>query len=116
MMTAMLEGLDDELSDEIDRLRLELNTKRAEREKAIAQTEVAMSVVARNTRLNDRKKGMVSAEDVAKGEWEMKSASAQVAIVDAGIAEINLRVEQLVRRVTRIREVIKTAKNTPKKQ
>jgi RNA polymerase sigma factor (sigma-70 family) len=111
LMMAMLEGLDDDLTDDIDRLKLEIETKRAEREKANAQTEVAMSVVARNTRLNDRKQGMISAEDVAKGQWEMKTSSAQIAIVDAEIAEIHLRVQQLERRRTRVREVIKTAKS-----
>ena len=36
--------------------------------------EVAASVVARNKRLNERKPGMVSAEDVAKAEGELKVA------------------------------------------
>jgi RND family efflux transporter MFP subunit len=47
-------------------------------EKAEAQKEVAASVVARNLRLNDRKPGMVSAEDVAKAEGELKVAVAQL--------------------------------------
>ena len=47
-------------------------------EKAEAQKEVAVSVVARNKRLNERKAGMVSAEDVAKAEGELKVAEAQV--------------------------------------
>jgi RND family efflux transporter MFP subunit len=47
-------------------------------EKAAAQKEVAASVVARNLRLNDRKPGMVSAEDVAKAEGELKVAEAQL--------------------------------------
>jgi RND family efflux transporter MFP subunit len=46
-------------------------------EKAKAQKEVAASVVARNIRLNERKAGMVSAEDVAKAEGELKVADAQ---------------------------------------
>ena len=45
-------------------------------EKAEAQEEVAASVVARNSRLNERKPGMVSAEDVAKDEGEFKAATA----------------------------------------
>ena len=47
-------------------------------EKAEAQKEVAASVVARNMRLNERKPGMVSAEDVAKAEGELKVAVAQI--------------------------------------
>jgi RNA polymerase sigma factor (sigma-70 family) len=106
LIIAMLEGHIDELHDEIDRLKLEIKTKQAEREKASAQAEVAHTVVARNIRLNDRKPGMISAEDVAKGEWEMKTASAQVAIVEGEIAQINLRVRQLDRRGERIRDII----------
>ena len=36
------------------------------------------SVVARNKRLNERKPGMVSAEDVAKAEGELKVADAMI--------------------------------------
>jgi RND family efflux transporter MFP subunit len=50
----------------------------APEEKARAQKEVAISVVARNTRLNDRQPGMVSAEDVAKAEGDLKVAEAQI--------------------------------------
>ena len=113
LIKAMLAGRDDEISDEIDRLKLEINTRKAEREQTNAQTEVALSIVARNTRLNHRKPGMVSTEDTAKAEWEMKAASARVAIVEAEIAEIELRVRQLERRRTRIRQIIKLADHTP---
>jgi RND family efflux transporter MFP subunit len=61
-------------------------------EKAEAQKEVALSVVARNDRLNDRKPGMVSAEDVAKAVGELKVADAQVheAKENRGIAAADL--------------------------
>ncbi len=108
-MKATLEGRADELADEIERLKLEIKTMHAAREKTNAQTEVAASVVARNKRLNERKTGMVSAEDVAKAEWEMKVASAQVAMVDAEIAEVELRVQQLERRRARIKQIITLA-------
>src|SRR4051794_32480613 len=45
-------------------------------EKGKAQIEVAASRVARNNRLNARKPGMVSAEDMAKDEGELKVADA----------------------------------------
>jgi RND family efflux transporter MFP subunit len=48
------------------------------RKKAEAQEEVAASVCARNQRLNERKPGMVSAEDVAKAEGELKVATAMI--------------------------------------
>jgi RND family efflux transporter MFP subunit len=50
----------------------------APREKAMAQEEVAASVVARNRRLNERKPGMVSEEDVAKAIGEFKVATAMI--------------------------------------
>jgi RND family efflux transporter MFP subunit len=46
-------------------------------EKGEAASFVAVQTVARNKRLNDRKQGMVSAEDVAKAEGELKVAEAQ---------------------------------------
>jgi len=61
-------------------------------EKAKAQKEVALSVVARNIRLNDKKPGMVSAEDVAKAEGDLKVSEAQIkeAQESRGIAEAEL--------------------------
>lgn len=61
-------------------------------EKAQAQEEVAASVVARNRRLNERKPGMVSAEDVAKAEGELKAATASIkeATENRSIAEAEL--------------------------
>lgn len=63
-------------------------------EKAKAQKDVAIAVVARNTRLNQRKPGMVSEEEVQKAEGELKVAEAQLleANENHGIAvsELNL--------------------------
>jgi RND family efflux transporter MFP subunit len=58
-------------------------------EKAEAQEAVALSVCARNTRLNERKPGMVAAEEVAKNEGELKAATAmkKEAIENRGIAK-----------------------------
>jgi RND family efflux transporter MFP subunit len=47
-------------------------------EKGKASKEVAMGKVARNERLNKVKPGMVSAEDVAQAEGELKVAVAQI--------------------------------------
>ncbi|MGP0064134.1 MAG: sigma-70 family RNA polymerase sigma factor [Isosphaeraceae bacterium] len=101
-----IEGLDEDLADEIARLKLEMRRKNAEREKAEAQKEVAQTVTARNTRLNERKPGMVAAEDVAKAEGETKVAQAQVGIVEAEIAEVGLRIQQLERRRERIKQAM----------
>jgi RND family efflux transporter MFP subunit len=61
-------------------------------EKARAQKEVAASTVARNIRLNTRSPGLVSQEDVAKAEGELKVAEAQIkeALENTGIAEAEL--------------------------
>ena len=72
----------------------------APREKAQAQRDVAISVVARNVRLNTRLPGTVSAEDVAKAEGELKVADAAIKEADetTGIAkaELNLAKRTLV--------------------
>ena len=47
-------------------------------EKGKAALGVALAIVAINKRLNERKPGMVSAEDMAKAEGELKVADAQI--------------------------------------
>lgn len=109
IVVGQIEGLDDDLADEIARLKLERRRKNAEREKAAAQEEVAASLAARNQRLNKRQPGMVAEEDVAKAEGELKLAGAGVAIVDAEIAEVVLRIQQLERRRERIKQAMALA-------
>ena len=121
VVVGQIEGLDEDLADEIARLKLEMRRKNAEREKAEAQKEVAETVTARNSRLNVRKPGMVASEDVAKAEGETKIAQAQVGIVEAEIAEVVLRIQQLERRRERIKQTMvlakeeKTAISAPRK-
>jgi RND family efflux transporter MFP subunit len=57
------------------------------KEKAEAQKEVAISVVARNDRLNKRLAGTVSAEDVAKAVGELKVAEGERKVAQAQILE-----------------------------
>jgi RND family efflux transporter MFP subunit len=61
-------------------------------EKAEAQKEVAIAVVAINQRLEKRKPGMVSKEEIAKAEGELKVAEAQLheARENQGIAKAEL--------------------------
>jgi RND family efflux transporter MFP subunit len=67
-------------------------------EKGKAAVEVAASRVARDKRLNDRKPGMVSAEDVAKDEGELKVADAQTkeAMENQAVAQAELALAQQV--------------------
>src|SRR5262249_5463877 len=101
-----------------ERLKLELRRRHAECQKAEAQVDVARTVTARNQHLNTRKPGMVSEHDVAKAEAELKVAGATVAIAEAGVAEVSLRIKQLQRRRGKIRDVValadrvKTARGT----
>jgi RND family efflux transporter MFP subunit len=84
------------LHREIAELTVAKNKLQAEavapQEKAKAQKEVAGSVVARNKRLNARQAGMVSDEDVAKAEGELKVAVAQLheALENQGFASADL--------------------------
>src|SRR5262249_22599323 len=68
-------------------------------EKAKAQRELALTVVAINKRLNDRQKGLVSAEEMAKAEAEVKVAEAMmneaVEKRQLDTAELNLAVRAL---------------------
>jgi RND family efflux transporter MFP subunit len=48
----------------------------AAQEKALAQRELALTVVATNLRLNERRPGMVSQEEIKKAEAEVKVADA----------------------------------------
>jgi RND family efflux transporter MFP subunit len=71
----------------------------APKEKAEAQKKVALSVCARNKRLNDRKPGFVSAEDVAKADGELEVSEAQSKEADENraiaAAELELAVQAL---------------------
>jgi RND family efflux transporter MFP subunit len=81
-MTVKKDGTIGTLHHEIAELTVKKNQLQAEarapKEKAEAQKEVAISVVARNKRLNERLPGTVSAEDVAKAEGDLKVAIAQI--------------------------------------
>ncbi len=103
---SLLDGFDEDIADEIARLKLEMRRKNAERQKAEAQQEVAQTVTARNKRLNERKPEMVAEEDVAKAEGELKVAVAEIGIVNAEIAQVGLRIQQLQRRQDRIKKII----------
>ncbi len=109
LAAAALEGLDDDFSDELARLRLETKKKLAELHQAEAQKDVAISVVALNSRLNQRKPGVVNGFDVAKAEAELKIAEAQIEAKRVEIEELALQGARLTRRRDRIREAMKVS-------
>jgi RNA polymerase sigma factor (sigma-70 family) len=110
---ANLQGLDDDLADELARIRLEIKKKKAEVEQATAQQTVATSTTLRNRRLNDRKAGMVDDATVAKGEGELKASEVQVQIKAIELEELELRVRQLESRRERIKRIVRSADATP---
>ena len=109
VIASQLRGLDEDYSDEIERLKWEVHRKRAERRKAEALEELAAVAAARNKRLNERKPGTVSEEDVAKAEAELKVAGATVAIVDAEAGEVQLRIRLLQHRREQIKHLVALA-------
>ncbi len=74
VIVARLEGLEDDIRDELARREIELRRKEAELQRAEALEKAAAAPVARNQRLNKRKPDMVSEEDVAKAEAEQAVA------------------------------------------
>jgi RNA polymerase sigma factor (sigma-70 family) len=109
LVKARIEEIDDDLADELARLVLQIEKRKAELEQADALKEVATSVVTRNLRLNERKAGMVDELAVARAEGELKAGFAQFRLKKVELEETELRVRQLERRRARIKQVIKQA-------
>jgi hypothetical protein len=114
VLVGRLEGWDEELVEESERMKIEGAKKEAELSYAHAQEEVARSVVARNSRLNERKPGMVAAEEVNKNEAELRRSSAALMLKRAEAQEVGLKMTQLRHRRELIRRAIEEAlKTTP---
>jgi hypothetical protein len=109
LIAAKMEGIAEDLSDEIDRLELELKKKDAEIARAAAQKQIEAVVVARNKRLNERKPGIVSEDEVTAAEAKHQISIAQMSIVKAEKTQVELRIQQLRKRVRRINEIVKLA-------
>jgi RNA polymerase sigma factor (sigma-70 family) len=107
---ATLRGIDDDLGEQIDRCALEMKRKLAEIEQARAQAGVTQSVVLRNSRLNERKPGTVSAEDSARAEAEHHAGTGKLQVKEIELEESTLRRRQLGLRRERIAQILKWAK------
>ncbi len=112
LAAAALEGLGDDLADELDRLRVEMKKKMAELHQAQAQRDVAASVVGRNTRLNQRKPGTVSEFDVAKADAELRIAEAQIEARRAEVELVSLQAVRSTRRRDRVQQAIRLSAST----
>ena len=106
---ANLQGLYDDLADELARLRLQIKKKKAEVEQAQAQRAVVASAHTRNRRLNERKPGMVDDATVSKDEGELRATELQVQVKEIELEEFELRVQQLESRRERINKIVKLA-------
>ena len=103
LILGRLEGWDDELAEDSELLKLEMMKKNAEIQVAEAQLMGTSASVARNKRINERKKGIVSEEDVAKANSEDAAASASVQVKQAEAKEVELKMQQLQRRRQQIK-------------
>jgi RNA polymerase sigma factor (sigma-70 family) len=86
--------LAERLRTELDLLSLELMRKQAELQKAVAQREMALAVVATDERLNQRRPGMVSQEELRKAQAEAEVANAQIELAQINVREAELRLAQ----------------------
>lgn len=103
ILLGRLEDWDNEMAEETARLNVETVRREAELKLAEAQRGRTAAIVALNTRLNERKPGMIAAEELAKDESADASSSANVQVKQAEIQEVRLRLGQLLRR----RELVK---------
>jgi beta-lactamase regulating signal transducer with metallopeptidase domain len=86
------------LNDELAILRLRRDARAADFAEAEAQVKLASTVVARNIRLRQKDKNLVSEEEAGKGESELQIASAQRLRRKAEFDEAELLVQQAERR------------------
>jgi RNA polymerase sigma factor (sigma-70 family) len=95
LIIGRLRGYYDDLMEEFERLKIEVGRKEAEVKVAEGHRGATEAIVARNKRLNERKPGMVSPEDVTKGESEDAASSAEIAVKRAEVEEVLLRLKHL---------------------
>ena len=101
-----LQGMDDDIAEDLDHLKLEIRRKKAELDQANAQTAMVQALVSRNQRLNERKAGMVAAEDVTRAEAELHAAQAGAQVKEVELLETELHLAQLDRRRARIAKIL----------
>jgi hypothetical protein len=95
LIIGRLRGYYDDLMEESERLKIEIGRKEAEVKVAEGHRGATEAVVSRNKRLNERKPGMVSREDVAHGESEDAASTAEIAVKRAEVQEVLLRLKHL---------------------
>jgi RNA polymerase sigma factor (sigma-70 family) len=109
-LIAKLERLKLDLEDERATLKYEVRRKMAERSVEQANVDIALTKVARNERLNQRIKGAVSEEDMAKDESVHKFADAQKMVVDTDFEFLVVRSRKLEFPMKKVDELLAEAK------
>ncbi len=97
-----LDSLRDDLQEEQERLRGRIETMRKEIQRSEAEVQVALTIVATHDRLNQRRPGMVSKEEMNRAEAEAKVKAAQRDVKQAELKEVEIRLDQVARRLARI--------------
>ncbi len=108
-IAASVDGLGDELNDELERLGLERERATAELSRATARRGGPQASAARNHRLNQRKPGIVGEQEVAEAESALLEADADVRVKEIEVKQVDLRATQLKRRLDQISRVKKLA-------
>jgi chromosome segregation ATPase len=101
LLIARLEGMDEDLGDELDRLRIEHVKQQAQLKGAEAKRSKTAEAVGQTKSLKERK--MVSQAELSSVEAEDMAALAQVDVQRSEIQDVQLRIQQVNRR----REMIK---------
>ena len=108
----LLTALRHDLENELEQLKQEQVSARAEVDLATAKRHTSELAIARNKRLNERKPGMVSAEDVAKAESELTAESANLEIAKSNAKKPAIRARQLETKIASITAILASAANS----
>jgi hypothetical protein len=102
-LAANLGDLEDDLTDECDRLKLEIKRKSAELNQCLSRREMAgrTAALTRDT----FKQGRVGTNEVIKAEGDLREAEAEIQVRKVAVEEVTLRLAQLERRIDRIKKV-----------
>lgn len=106
LLLGRLEGWEEEMTEELERLKIERAWKEAELKVAEARHEGTSAVVARTTRVNNRLKGVAAAEDVSVANAENAAALGNVQAKEAETKEVALRINHVVKKLGQLKEAI----------
>jgi RNA polymerase sigma factor (sigma-70 family) len=96
LLDGRIRGMEEELADEAERLKVELMRKKAEIGVTEAQLEQAATKLAQSRHLQEKK--MISNEEASKYESDSRAAAAQVEAKRADLLEVELRLKQIEKR------------------